>query len=650
MADAGFGAFFRYHGWLAPGVRLFRRIGFPAKAACVSLAFVVPLVMLLAFLGQSALEQVQSTAAERRGLVYVNAIVELQGIAQDRRRMASSADPQVSLTEVQDKLVAAYARLQALEAAQGAEFVTAAAFQKVRQLHESLLQAPRASDPDATYAAHSDYVAALLALASQAADGSKLTLDDELETVHLMNLGVLRLPMQAENMGRLRGVGLLALRTRELTPWRRTTLERSLAVSEYLNGEIASSERAVAAMSPGFAQKSGMEAAAGARKALIEAVGRQLLAGELTADAAAYKTLADSAVNGLLTAQRGATARLDDLLAQRMERLKNQFARQVGLSLAFVVLAGYLMLSLYKVMMGGLQEVSGHLREITRGNLTTAPRPWGRDEAAQLMFTLGEMQQSLRRIVGAVLEGAQSVHTASAEIASASHDLSQRTEQTAANLQQTAASMEQIAGTVKQTAATVTGATRIVQDNADAATRGGEVIAQVVNTMQGIQDSSRRIGEIIGTIDGIAFQTNILALNAAVEAARAGEQGRGFAVVASEVRALAVRSSAAAREIKSLIGSSLAQVEAGARVTTEAGTTMSQIVANAARIAALMAEIGTATREQSTGVGQVGAAVSELDSSTQQNAALVEQTSAASNALSVQASRLSEEVSYFRIA
>jgi methyl-accepting chemotaxis protein len=650
MADAGFGAFFRYHGWLAPGVRLFRRIGFPAKAACISLAFVVPLVVLLAFLGKEAMEQVHSTEAERRGVAYATAIVELQGVAQDRRRMSSSTDPNASLADVVDKLQAAYAKVQALQVAHGAEFASAAAFENLRQLHQALLQSPRAADADATYAAHSRYVTALLALLSQVADGSQLTLDPEIETFHLMTLGVLRLPMQTENVGRLRGIGLLALRTKDMTPWRRDSLQRSLAVSEYLDGEIGTSQRAVAAVAPDFAQSSNLQEAAKARTALIDTVGRQLLGGELTADATAYKTLADSAVNGLLTAQRAAAARLDDLLQQRIARLKGALAREIGISLGFVALAAYLMLAFYRVMMGGLQEVSGHLKEITRGNLTTAPRPWGRDEAAQLMMTLGDMQKSLRRIVGAVLDGAHSVQTASAEIAAASHDLSQRTEQTAANLEETAASMEQIAGTVKQTAHTVDGASRIVQDNAAAATRGGEVIDQVVRTMQGIQDSSRRIGEIIGTIDGIAFQTNILALNAAVEAARAGEQGRGFAVVASEVRALAVRSSAAAREIKALIGSSLEQVDAGRKVSAEAGATMTQIVANAGRIAGLMGEISTATREQSTGVGQVGAAVTELDSSTQQNAALVEQTSAASNALSAQARRLAEEVSFFRIA
>jgi methyl-accepting chemotaxis protein len=266
------------------------------------------------------------------------------------------------------------------------------------------------------------------------------------------------------------------------------------------------------------------------------------------------------------------------------------------------------------------------------------------------MLTLGAMQESLRRIVGQVLVGSAQVQVASEEIASASNDLSARTESSAANLQQTAASMEEIAATVKHTAATVDGAMLIVRDNAVAATRGGAVIDQVVQTMNQIQMSSSRIGEIISVIDGIAFQTNILALNAAVEAARAGEQGRGFAVVATEVRALAGRSASAAREIKQLITASIEQVEGGNRIVAEAGTTIRDIVGNADRIMTLMSEISTATREQSSGLGQVGTALNDLDQSTQQNAALVEETSASASALSEHANFLAHEVGFFKLA
>ena len=299
--------------------------------------------------------------------------------------------------------------------------------------------------------------------------------------------------------------------------------------------------------------------------------------------------------------------------------------------------------------MGGLQEVAGHLQQVTKGNLTTAPTPWGNDEAAQLMRSLGEMQTALRRMVGTVIESSRRVQTASEEIAAASQDLSERTERNAASLEETAASMDEISSTVKHAAERVASATTIARDNATAATHGGEVIQQVVKTMEGIRGSSHKIGEIIGVIDSIAFQTNILALNAAVEAARAGDQGRGFAVVATEVRALAGRSAAAAREIKALIGASIAQVASGNQVVADAGRTIGDVVANANRIADMMREIATATQEQTAGVAQVSTSVYELDQATQQNAALVEQTAAASGALSDQAQRLADESGFFRL-
>jgi len=341
--------------------------------------------------------------------------------------------------------------------------------------------------------------------------------------------------------------------------------------------------------------------------------------------------------------------RLGALLQARIDSARQTFTWQISLSLGFVAVAGYLMLAFYKVMMGGLEEVASHLREIAQGNLGTAPQPWGSDEAAELMSEMREMQISLRRIVGEVLGGAASVHNASGEIASASADLSQRTEEAAANLQQTAASMAQISAAAAHTTDQINAASGSVRDNAVAAARGGEVIAQVVQTMDQIRGSSNKIGEIIGVIDGIAFQTNILALNAAVEAARAGEHGRGFAVVASEVRALAGRSATAAKEIKSLIGASIEQVNSGTGVVSDAGQIMQTIVGNADKVARLIADIAESAMQQSRSVNEVGLAVRSLDETTQQNAALVEQTSAAASALADQADNLSNEVSFFTL-
>jgi methyl-accepting chemotaxis protein len=287
---------------------------------------------------------------------------------------------------------------------------------------------------------------------------------------------------------------------------------------------------------------------------------------------------------------------------------------------------------------------------VAGGDLTRHADAAGKDEVAQLTRALGRMVAQLRTVVSEVRSGVESVSTASAEISTGNHDLSQRTEEQASNLQQTAASMEQISATVKHNADNALHATRLAASASEVAAKGGEVVGQVVTTMHDITQSSNKIADIIGVIDGIAFQTNILALNAAVEAARAGEQGRGFAVVASEVRSLAQRSAQAAKEIKSLIGDSVQKVDDGARLVADAGETMRDIVAQVKRVADLIDEISSSSNEQSTGINQVGDAVAQLDQVTQQNAALVEESAAAAESLKYQAQRLAEVVSVFRVA
>ncbi|MBT9487403.1 MAG: cache domain-containing protein [Rubrivivax sp.] len=336
---------------------------------------------------------------------------------------------------------------------------------------------------------------------------------------------------------------------------------------------------------------------------------------------------------------------VDDLRSAANARLQ-----WVGATLLLAVLmAGYLFLSFFRVMDGGLKETRRHLRAMSDGDLTQSPTPWGRDEAAQLMLDLRQMQESLRHMVRGVRHSSNVIVHTSGEIASGALDLSTRTEQTAANLEKSASAMDQITVTARHTADTTAQAAEVARNNAEVATDGGRAMHEVVRTMDDIHASSTRIGDIIGTIDGIAFQTNILALNAAVEAARAGEQGRGFAVVAAEVRSLAQRSAAAAREIKTLIGTSVDQVEAGTAVVRRAGTAIENIVASSTRVNALLGDVSTGTREQSSGIGEVGGAVQELDRMTQQNAALVEQTAAAASAMRDQADTLAREVARFQL-
>ncbi|MES2958218.1 MAG: methyl-accepting chemotaxis protein [Pseudomonadota bacterium] len=286
---------------------------------------------------------------------------------------------------------------------------------------------------------------------------------------------------------------------------------------------------------------------------------------------------------------------------------------------------------------------------IAGGDLTSHTEISGRDETAALQRALADMQAALQHLVGQVRQSADSIHVASAEVATGNADLSQRTEQAASNLQQTASSMEQLSGTVRQSADSAQTANQLASSASEVARRGGAVVSQVVTTMDEINASSRKIADIISTIDGIAFQTNILALNAAVEAARAGEQGRGFAVVASEVRSLAQRSATAAKEIKGLIGDSVDKVESGSKLVADAGTTMTEIVASVQRVSDMIGDITAAATEQSTGLSQVNSAVTQLDQMTQQNAALVEQSAAAAQSLSEQAGKLAGVVATFKL-
>jgi methyl-accepting chemotaxis protein len=298
--------------------------------------------------------------------------------------------------------------------------------------------------------------------------------------------------------------------------------------------------------------------------------------------------------------------------------------------------------------LGAEPDALAHVAQrVATGDLTDDGTPAAVN--GSVMTSMQAMRQALVQVVGTVRHGVDSVATASQQIAQGNQDLSGRTEEQASSLQQTAASMEQLTGAVRNSAENARQANQLASGASEVALRGGQVISQVVTTMNEIQDASRRIADITGVIDGIAFQTNILALNAAVEAARAGEQGRGFAVVAGEVRALAQRSAEAAREIKSLIGASVAKVESGGALVQDAGSTMDDIVAQVRRVTDLVAEITASAAEQSQGIAQVGQAMGQLDQTTQQNAALVEESAAAADSLRQQAARLADAVAAFRL-
>jgi methyl-accepting chemotaxis protein len=342
------------------------------------------------------------------------------------------------------------------------------------------------------------------------------------------------------------------------------------------------------------------------------------------------------------------------LLAMRSEAAAALQARThwtlLGGGAAALILAAMIAWWLARNISVPLRSAIDVARQVAQGDLTVQVEVRSKDETGELMQALKDMTASLLRIVTEVRGGTQAIATASRQIASGNIDLSARTELQASSLEETASSMEELTSTVQQNAQNASEANGLAASASAVAGKGGAVVAQVVDTMGSINDSSRKIVDIIGVIDGIAFQTNILALNAAVEAARAGEQGRGFAVVATEVRNLAQRSAGAAKEIKALINDSVAQVESGARLVDEAGHTMREIVDSVHKVSSIVGHISAASDEQRSGIEQVNQAISEMDQVTQQNAALVEEAAAAAESMQEQAARLADAVSVFRTA
>ena len=392
------------------------------------------------------------------------------------------------------------------------------------------------------------------------------------------------------------------------------------------------------------------------RKVYIDArtrVGDLLKSGDKAAADVQFSQTMLPAIDGYLASMKGLQQFESELSAAHLTGAKDAVAEsqklQMVLLLSGLAMGAWMAYVITRSITQPLNSALEVARGIAGNDLSNAVHSDRKDEFGDLLRELDRMRASLHQLVSQVRGSTESISTASAEIATGNQDLSQRTEQTASNLQQTASSMEQLTGTVKQSADSARQANQLASSAAEVAARGGAVVSQVVSTMDEINASSQKISDIIGVIDGIAFQTNILALNAAVEAARAGEQGRGFAVVASEVRNLAGRSAEAAREIKGLIGASVEKVESGSRLVANAGNTMAEIVSSVQRVSDIIGEITAAAAEQSDGIGQVNSSVVQLDQMTQQNAALVEQSAAAAESLKDQALKLADVMSIFRL-
>lgn len=643
--------FFRHHGVWALGVRLFRRLTFRLKAACISLAFGLPIVLLSLSFWQAQQEALETVRKERAGVRLMAQaqplLLSLLEVRNATRALLGGHQPaEADLASGRRRVDEALARLAQGSREDLAALGLAPRLQALQAAWAQTAQAPQGVDEQGR-TVFGPVAAAVVELLQGIGDNSRLVLDAELDGFYLVDALVLNLPRLADDLGQLWGWSTFGLAKGFYTPEQlRRYAVWDAGVQSGLQAVRSDLQRAARAR-PSLKQAVPVEALDAVAAYRSEVGDPTRLLGTRTAEQA-YRQGHAALQQALGLADQGLRA-LDGLLAEREAHLLT-LRLWLGVATLFcLALAAYLFHCFFLVMDGGLKELRRHMLAMTAGDLRTRPEPWGCDEAARLMHTLHDMQASLCHIVAGVRDGSGAILQASADMAQGAVELARRTEQSAASLQTSASAMEQIAVTVRQTAEHAGDAAGMATGNADLAQQGSAQVQRLRHSIAGIEQASGRMADITGLIDSLAFQTNILALNAAVEAARAGEEGRGFAVVAAEVRALAQRSALASKEIRSLISANLERVQAGGEQVGEVEATMARIARSAAAMNQLLAEIASGAAQQREGVAQVGASVQELDGLTQRNVALVERSVASAQALQQESGELVAGVERFKL-
>ncbi|WP_292932229.1 methyl-accepting chemotaxis protein [Noviherbaspirillum sp.] len=638
---------------------LLNRLFLWQKFALLSLFGVILVSVPLALYIHESNKAVTVASAEARGIRPVRSMLSVVRLVQQHRGLSAMVlngndSAQTQRSAKQEEADKAFTEMDVAASKLGDSTVLSA-WNEARERWTTLAGkvAKRSLSGSDSFAEHTALIAQLLKINERIVDHFGLSLDADADSHYLVDVALVQSPALMETLGRMRARGSAVLTAKASTLEERAAMAALIdKANERLDGIKSSLEKSIAS-NRSIQEKlaTALQGAASKGSEVLQLTSEQVVKPEAFAYAGSdYYTKMTAAIDEQVQFYDVAIAALDDILHHRASRLTFTTYALIGTILAIALLAGVVGYLIIRSISLPIREAVAVAKRVASGDLSTRIEVKSKNETGQLLQALKEMNVGLTNIVTQVRSGTDTIATASSQIAAGNLDLSSRTEQQASSLEETASSMEELTSTVKQNADNARQANQLAQSASDIAGKGGVMVADVVATMGSINASSKKIVDIIGVIDSIAFQTNILALNAAVEAARAGEQGRGFAVVATEVRNLAQRSASAAKEIKVLINDSVDQVGIGTRLVNQAGDTMNDIVTSIKHVSDIIAEITAASNEQSTGIEHVNEAIVQMDQTTQQNAALVEEAAAAADALRDQAHSLAQVVGMFRLS